>query len=90
MNLQKRIYIFLLLLPIFLFSGKIELQKAVASGEKRQVTHPLEQYFSKSIDRKELSEQNRAEDNRLLVMLIEFVEDSDPTTTGNGKFLIYR
>jgi len=87
MNLQKRIYIFLLLLPIFLFSGKIELQKAVASGEKRQVTHPLEQYFSKSIDRKELSEQNRAEDNRLLVMLIEFVEDSDPTTTGNGKFL---
>ena len=86
MNLQKRIYIFLLLLPIFLYGGKIELQKAVAPNPTRQDIHPLEQYFSKSIERRKLTEHNRAIDNRLLVMLIDFVEDSDSTTTGNGKF----
>ena len=86
MKLQKRIYLFLLFIPIFLIGGKIELQKVNVSKRSLPATHALEQYFGRNAERESLREVNRAVDNRLLVMLIEFVEDSDPTTTGNGKF----
>ena len=86
MKLQKRIFLFLLFIPIFLISGKIELQKVNVPKRSLPAAHALEQYFGRTAERKVLTEVNRAVDNRLLVMLIDFEEDSDPTTTGNGKF----
>jgi M6 family metalloprotease-like protein len=86
MKLQKRIFLFLLFIPIFLIGGKIELQKVNTPERSQPAAHPLEQYFGRTAERTSLTEANRAVDNRLLVMLIDFVEDSDLTTTGNGKF----
>ncbi|MCF7910940.1 MAG: T9SS type A sorting domain-containing protein [Candidatus Cloacimonetes bacterium] len=86
MYLQKRIFLFLLFIPIFLIGGKIELQKGHVPERSHPATHALEQYFGRTAERVPLAEANRAVDNRLLVMLIDFVEDSDSTTTGNGKF----
>ncbi len=74
-------------MPIFLSGGKIELQKGIEAGRKHPPAHELEQYFGKTVNRRQLGETSRANDNRLLVMMMDFVEDTDAATTGNGKFL---
>jgi M6 family metalloprotease-like protein len=87
MILQKRLVIILLFIPLFFLSGKIELQKMDSALVTRSAPHALEQHFGRTGTREALSGLRSENSNRLLVMMIDFVEDNDPSTTGNGKFL---
>ncbi|MEA1973329.1 MAG: hypothetical protein U9N34_08570, partial [Candidatus Cloacimonadota bacterium] len=65
-----------------LFSSKLELPKFQKKIELR--THPIENIFNKP----NISKKIKREDNfeKVLVLRVDFQEDEDPNTTGNGKF----
>lgn len=77
----------LLLAVLSLSAGKIPVKIAQDKDYKVLEPHPLQKYFEKPLTPAERATRNRAVDNRLLVMLIDFQKDNDPATTGNGKFV---
>ncbi|MBW6515883.1 MAG: T9SS type A sorting domain-containing protein [Candidatus Cloacimonetes bacterium] len=86
------------LLPLLLLSsvvltgvsGRVELNKEYPSAVDGLATqrriHPAEQYFHSQRTARIAS--RTANFDKLLVLLIDFQEDDDPRTTGNGKFLL--
>ncbi len=64
-----------------IFPGKVMPEKI----EARRI-HPAQEIFDSRIRREDNS--RAANFNRLLVLLVDFQEDNDPNTTGNGKFLL--
>lgn len=85
-------------LAILSYAGRIELQKLIPHSpghpENRELsarrTHPAEHILT-SVKRQDEDLHNRrdkANFNRLLVLLIDFQEDDNPLTTGNGKFVL--
>jgi len=71
-------------------SGRLEVSKEYPLPEESRATqrriHPSEAYFrSRKVVREEIRSDNF---NRLLVLLVDFQEDNDPRTTGNGKFML--
>lgn len=87
---KKLITAVMLLCVLSLFSGKIPVKIAQGIDYEAIEPHPLQKYFEKPVTPAERATRNRAVDNRLLVMLIDFQEDDDPATTGNGKFVMIR
>jgi M6 family metalloprotease-like protein len=72
-----------MLLPSLSFAQKLRLDKSLSKRKSPFKTHPIEQFLSGvgKLDR------TSREANKLLVLLIDFEEDIDPQSTGNGKFV---
>ncbi|MCK4312105.1 MAG: hypothetical protein KAW88_05160, partial [Candidatus Cloacimonetes bacterium] len=72
-----------LIVPKLSYAKKIYVQKEKYPLKSEKRVHPIEKYLSgtRTID------LNSRDANKLLVLLIEFQEDNDPQTTGNGKFV---
>jgi len=75
---------------IYSSSGRLEVAKEYPLPEESRATqrriHPAEAYLrSRKVDRETTRTDNF---NRLLVLLVDFQEDNDPGTTGNGKFML--
>lgn len=69
--------------PQLVFADRVPFRKTGIHKTEMLKRHPIQDLLSGtgSLDR---SSRNS---NRLLVLLIDFQEDDDPQTTGNGKFL---
>ncbi|MCK4695802.1 MAG: T9SS type A sorting domain-containing protein [Candidatus Cloacimonetes bacterium] len=72
-----------LVFPKLSYAKKLYFQKEKYPLKSEKKVHPIEKYLSgtRTID------LNSRDANKLLVLLIEFQEDNDPQTTGNGKFV---
>jgi M6 family metalloprotease-like protein len=100
MKLYRSTFAFTLLIlflsqPSFLASqaGRISVGKDYMQNEENEQTilrktHPAESYFvgrrSRPIPKQGVERESNF--NKLLVLLVDFQEDDDPLTTGNGKF----
>ncbi len=73
-----------LVVPNFLHARKISVSKITTPVRSEKKVHPIENYLSGTADRLDNFSRNS---NKLLVLLIEFQEDNDPQSTGNGTFL---
>ena len=73
-----------LAVPNFLHARKISVSKITTSVRSEKKVHPIENYLSGTAERLDNFSRNS---NKLLVLLIEFQEDNDPQSTGNGTFL---
>ncbi len=82
-QLLSLLIVFGILFPNLSNAKKLHLQKLPQQTRLELSSHPAEAYFNKprTID------LNKRNGNRLLVLLVDFVEDDDPQTTGNGKFV---
>ena len=67
---------------------KIQFTKEKFPLKKHKI-HPVEKYFAQNENtRHEILKRQKDENfNKLLVLLIEFQPDDDPTTTGDGTFI---
>ncbi len=73
-----------LIIPKLSYAKKIDnIIKGKLPAKIEKKTHPIENYLS-GIGKIDL---NSRDANKLLVLLIEFQEDDDPQSTGNGKFV---
>lgn len=72
-----------MLMPRLSFAEKLHLEKSRINRKLEKKIHPIEQFLSGigKLDR------TSREANKLLVLLVDFQEDSDPQTTGTGKFI---
>ncbi len=78
-----------LIVPLFLFSqnDKLFLQKRIIKEDYQKKIHPQQVYFNKQ--KQEYRADTKSNNfNKLLVLLVDFQEDDNPNTTGNGKFLL--
>jgi len=79
--------LFLFTTTLFASDDKIILRKPLPekSDNRPLRTHPQQDFFNQ---RPQTAKRGKslADNNKLLVVLVDFVEDADPTTTGNGKF----
>ncbi|MCF7792621.1 MAG: T9SS type A sorting domain-containing protein [Candidatus Cloacimonetes bacterium] len=75
--------VFGILFPNLSFARKTFLPKTKLNKKVELRSHPVEKYFNKP--RK--IERNSRNFNKLLVLLIDFQEDTDTQSTGNGKFV---
>ncbi len=82
--LLSALIVLVLIIPKLSYAKKLILRKDIAPTTKERKVHPLEKEFCKP---RNITEINRRNYNKLLVLLIDFQEDSLSTTTGNGKFL---
>ena len=73
----------ILIIPKLSFAGKIRVQKQFNPQNTFQKKHPAERVFSKRRDF-DFSSRNSG---KLLVLMVDFVEDNNSQTTGNGKFV---
>lgn len=73
-----------LVVPNFSHARKISVSKITTPVQSEKKVHPIENYLSGTAERLDSFSRNS---NKLLVLLIEFQEDNDPQTTGNGTFL---
>jgi M6 family metalloprotease-like protein len=85
---MKRILLSILIVigiiyPDLSFARKMRLEKTRIQKPSELRNHPIERLLSGtgSLD------QTSRDANKLLILLIDFQEDSDPQTTGNGKFI---
>jgi M6 family metalloprotease-like protein len=86
---MKRILLSILIVlgfvvPNFLQARKIPVSKITAPVRSEKKIHPIENYLSGTAERLDSFSRNS---NKLLVLLIEFQEDNDPQSTGNGTFI---
>lgn len=65
-----------------LYCSKIELSKV--SQNLKLKNHPIEKIFNKPNSVEEIKRSSTFE--KLLILRVDFQEDNDPATTGNGKF----
>ena len=82
--LLSALIVLVLIIPKLSHAKKFILRKDMTQKTFEQKIHPLETEFSKP---RNITEINRRNYNKVLVLLIDFQEDSLSTTTGNGKFL---
>lgn len=87
MKLKTIIFIIIvgLNLPLFSSQEKIIFGKKDLKIKNERRSHPIEDYFKQNTS-KALTDSKSANYTKLLVLLVDFVEDNDPNTTGNGKF----
>ncbi len=85
LNIKKIAFVFLFLLTL-LYAHKIKVQKGNMNSRIRK-TSIVEQKFSGPNRQKSRTLSSPRLGENLLVMLVDFQEDDDPLTTGNGKFL---
>lgn len=87
----KRILIVLvgLIIPLFLFSQneKLFLQKRFTDKPIEKRVHHGQEYFNRQ-RQLYVPDTKSSNFNKLLVLLVDFQEDDNPHTTGNGKFLL--
>lgn len=83
--MNKFILSVLIVIGLFAVSSAetLKLRKLPSQKAVERKIHPTEEFFNKP--RK--WEPTGRNFNKLLVLLIEFQEDNDPQTTGNGKFV---
>lgn len=72
-------------LPLFSSQDKIIFGKKPLNIKNEKKTHPIESYFAQNKAQSEKQSRD-VNSNKLLVLMVDFVEDNDPNTTGNGKF----
>ena len=76
--------------PLLLFSQneKIFLQKTIINSNfvSEKKVHPFQSYFDEQ-RQSYIPDTKSSNFNRLLVLLVDFQEDENPNTTGNGKFI---
>ena len=82
--LLSALIVLVLILPKLSHAKKFIIRKDITPKTIERKIHPLEKEFSKP---RNITEINRRNYNKVLVLLIDFQEDSLSTTTGNGKFL---
>ena len=82
--LLSALIVLLLNIPELSYAKKFILQKNTTPIAIERKVHPLEKEFTKP---RNITDINRRNYNKLLVLLIDFPEDSLSTTTGTGKFL---
>ena len=73
----------MLYVPKLSFAGKVRVQKKFNQQNTFLKKHPVEKILSKRRD----FDFNSRNSGKLLVLLIEFEEDDNSQTTGNGKFI---
>jgi M6 family metalloprotease-like protein len=75
--------------PQSAFSDKINLKKIQSNLEELRI-HPVMEHFAKNYPKRLEKIQAARSQNfqNLLVLLIDFQEDDNPQTTGNGKFIL--
>ncbi len=76
--------VLILIIPKLSFAKKFIIRKDLEQIAIERKVHPLEYKLSGT---RKIDNTNRRDFNKLLVLLIEFQEDSLSTTTGNGRFL---
>ena len=76
--------VLVLSIPKLSYAKKFILQKDITSSARERKVHPLEKELSRPRNISDIKSRNY---NNILVLLIDFPEDSLSTTTGNGKFL---
>ena len=81
------LFLFLVFCPVLLcLNNQLQLKKIPHSIENpKQKIHPYQDYFFSLQNRYQPSVRSQ-NFNRLLVLLVEFQEDDNPQSTGNGKF----
>jgi len=82
--LLSLLIVLILIVPKLSFAKKFIVKKDLEPKAMERKIHPLEYKLSGT---RRIDSTNRRDFNKLLVLLIEFQEDSLSTTTGNGKFL---
>jgi len=82
--LLSSLIVLILIIPKLSYAKKFIIRKDLKQVAKERKVHPLEHKLSGT---RKIENINRRDFNKLLVLLIEFQEDSLATTTGNGKFL---
>jgi M6 family metalloprotease-like protein len=77
-----------LIIPQLVNAQKIVLQKESSPLTEKKI-HPVIKHFANHYPKRQQKlQQKRSENfNKLLVLLVEFQEDDNPLTTGNGKFV---
>ena len=85
---MKRILLSILIVigiiyPDLSFARKMRLEKTRIQKPSELRNHPIERLLSGT----GYLDQTSRDANKLLILLIDFQEDSDPQTTGNGKFI---
>ena len=76
--------VLVLTIPELSYAKKFIINKGITPSATERKVHPLEKELSVP---RNITNVNSRNFNKLLVLLIEFQEDSLSTTTGNGKFL---
>ncbi|MCD6176450.1 MAG: hypothetical protein J7K29_01265, partial [Candidatus Cloacimonetes bacterium] len=82
--LLSALIVLALTIPKLSYAKKFIVRKDIAPTTKERKVHPLEKEFSRP---RNITNINRRDYNKLLVLLIDFPEDSLSITTGTGKFL---
>ncbi|MEA2097169.1 MAG: T9SS type A sorting domain-containing protein [Candidatus Cloacimonadota bacterium] len=82
--LLSALIVLVLSIPELSYAKKFIIQKDIIHSAKERKVHPLEKEFTRP---RNISNINSRDYNKILVLLIDFQEDSLSTTTGNGKFL---
>jgi len=79
----------LLIAPLFATEDKLILSKPLPekSDNRHLKIHPQQDFFNHRRG-KTRATKSLADNNKLLVVLVDFVEDTNPNTTGNGKFIL--
>jgi len=79
---------------VFAQNEKMHLQKISAEHLPNNIDkdnklryHPYITDFSKNTREKNFNQKLRRQSSKLLVILVDFIEDDNPNTTGNGKFI---
>jgi len=82
--LLSALIVLVLSIPELSYAKKFIIQKDIIHSAKERKVHPLEKEFTRP---RNISNISSRDYNKILVLLIDFQEDSLSTTTGNGKFL---
>jgi len=72
-----------IIIPSLSFAEKFQFEKILQDRKLDKKTHPLEQHFS-GVGKLDSVSRDA---NKLLVLLVDFLEDNDTQTTGTGKFV---
>ena len=83
--LLSALIVLVLIIPELSYAKKFIIRKDITQTITERKVHPLEKEFSKP---RIITDINSRNYNKILVLLIDFQEDSlSTTTTGNGKFV---
>lgn len=82
--LLSALIVLVLIIPELSYAKKFIIRKDITPTAAERKVHPLEKEFTKP---RKITDINKRNYNKLLVLLIDFQEDNLSTTTGTGKFL---
>ena len=84
MKINVKLLLFVgIIFPQIISATTIKISKTVPSQERVKKIHPLERKFSKP----NFPDINKKGYNNLLVLMVDFIQDDNPLTTGDGKFM---